>query len=560
MTNNATLQAFEQNKDKNMKVLKRLRNFLNQGKNELCLEINQASFDRIESALNEQANQKLNVVFAGGFSEGKTSIISAWLEKYDASMKIDTQESSDSIHKYELDDLVIIDTPGLFGFKTDENKKKFKDKTYEFLSESHLVLYVMDSSNPIKDSHKETLMWLFRELKLLERTIFILNKFDENADLEDEQDYQDQYEQSKANVIKGLESAINLSSEEKEHLSIVAIAANPYGEGIEKWLEKKDEFKKISHIASLQEATRQKIEQNGKNNIVLAGQKSVISDVLLKQIPEMEREYENIAQEAKKLNEMCESTYNEITKMKKDINNASMKLQEWVVKYFSDLILQANGLTMESANEFFIREIGEKGINIETKIQLRFNKELECIQAELDSMTKEIDIQLQDFESMTSKITKNALTYLSKSNIITPANIKLTRDVIVDTASFVGLNLKELLKFNPWGAVKLAGKANVALAVFDVAMEAWDSYNKMQKEQAFHKGVQTMIKNFNQQKAELLEILKFENFVEQIPKYKSLEKTYVFVKTSLEYIQAQQEKFKKWKEEGEIIEAEFEEI
>ena len=47
----------------------------------------------------------------------------------------------------------------------------------------------MNSTNPIKDSHKEDLQWLFRELNLLPRTIFVLSRFDEVADVEDENDY-----------------------------------------------------------------------------------------------------------------------------------------------------------------------------------------------------------------------------------------------------------------------------------------------------------------------------------------------------------------------------------
>ena len=62
---------------------------------------------------------------------------------------------------YEVDDnFVLIDTPGLFGFKEQFNAdinamEKYKDITRKYVSEAHLVLYVMNSTNPIKDSHKD---------------------------------------------------------------------------------------------------------------------------------------------------------------------------------------------------------------------------------------------------------------------------------------------------------------------------------------------------------------------------------------------------------------------
>ncbi|MGV8268407.1 LeoA/HP0731 family dynamin-like GTPase, partial [Pseudomonas aeruginosa] len=68
--------------------------------------------------------------------------------------------------------------------------EKYKDITKKYVSEAHLVLYVMNSTNPIKESHKEDLTWLFRTLDLLPRTVFVLSRFDEVADVEDEQDYQ----------------------------------------------------------------------------------------------------------------------------------------------------------------------------------------------------------------------------------------------------------------------------------------------------------------------------------------------------------------------------------
>ncbi|AGT74006.1 hypothetical protein HPSA20_0769 [Helicobacter pylori SouthAfrica20] len=55
-------------------------------------------------------------------------------------------------------------------------------------------MYVLNPSNPIKESHKDDLNWLFRTLNLLSRTIFVISRFDEEADIEDEKDYNKRFE------------------------------------------------------------------------------------------------------------------------------------------------------------------------------------------------------------------------------------------------------------------------------------------------------------------------------------------------------------------------------
>ncbi|GAA7717280.1 hypothetical protein JP0160_04030 [Helicobacter pylori] len=170
----------------------------------------------------------------GGFSEGKTSIAAAWIERLDKSMNIDHQESSNAVKIYDIDnEIELVDTPGLFGFKekiADSGKiERYKDTTKKYVSEAHLILYALNPSNPIKESHKDDLNWLFRTLNLLSRTIFVISRFDE-------EDYNKRFEIKKENIQNRLNDLISLSEKEKEGLSIVAVAANPFGEGLEYWL------------------------------------------------------------------------------------------------------------------------------------------------------------------------------------------------------------------------------------------------------------------------------------------------------------------------------------
>ncbi len=86
------------------------------------------------------------------------------------------------------------------------------------------------------------------------------------------------------------------------------------------------------------------------------------------------------------------------------------------------------------------------------------------------------------FEKHAGTFGKIVNEFLTQSGLINATNIKLVRDAIAAGGKFVGIDLA--LKFKPWGAVKFAGNVNKAVLLIGFAFEAWDSYNKYQKEQA----------------------------------------------------------------------------
>ncbi|WQS20340.1 50S ribosome-binding GTPase [Helicobacter pylori] len=264
---NETLKQFKEIQKRNQENLEKLLDFVKAGE-KYGIKIEESFEKKINSIIQSAADQKLKVALVGGFSEGKTSIAAAWIERLDKSMKIDHQESSDAVKIYDIDnEIELVDTPGLFGFKekiADSGKiERYRDITKKYVSEAHLILYALNPSNPIKESHKDDLNWLFRTLNLLSRTIFVISRFDEEADIEDEEDYNKRFEIKKENIQNRLNDLISLSEKEKESLSIVAVAANPFNEGLEYWLEHKEEFQKLSHIKTLQDATQKKIKENG---------------------------------------------------------------------------------------------------------------------------------------------------------------------------------------------------------------------------------------------------------------------------------------------------------
>ncbi len=116
-TVNETLKQFKENQKRNQENLKKLLDFIHTGE-KYGIKIEESFKAKINSAIQSTTDQKLRVALVGGFSEGKTSIAAAWIERLDKSMKIDHQESSDAVKIYNIDnEIELVDTPGLFGFK-----------------------------------------------------------------------------------------------------------------------------------------------------------------------------------------------------------------------------------------------------------------------------------------------------------------------------------------------------------------------------------------------------------------------------------------------------------
>ncbi|GAA8957497.1 50S ribosome-binding GTPase [Helicobacter pylori] len=552
---NETLKQFKENQKRNQENLEKLLDFVKTGE-KYGIEIEESFKAKINSAIQSVADQKLRVALVGGFSEGKTSIAAAWIERLDKSMNIDHQESSDAVKIYNIDnEIELVDTPGLFGFKEKEHDsgkiERYKDITKKYVSEAHLILYALNPSNPIKESHKEDLNWLFRTLNLLSRTIFVISRFDEEADIEDEEDYNKRFKIKKENIQSRLNDLISLSEKEKESLIVVAVAANPFDLGVEHWLEHKEEFQKLSRIKTLQDATQKKIKENGgKLTIIEEAKKSVIQDVVYRQMPLAKKTQQDIKRELEDLNKAMEKRRKEIQNLNGEISQARINLKEFITRYFSDLIRQVAGTSLETFNDFLKREIGDEGININTRVQNAFERETQGIFNELAKIETSFNADMNSFEKHAGAFGKIGINFLNQSGFINATNIKLARDALVATGKFVGIDLA--LKFKPWGAVRLAGNLNKALPLIGLAFEAWDSYNKYQKEQALEEAKKEMVSHFDNQKQEILDLINDETRFKQTCFLSALEleKSLQEIKGAIKKMQACDQEFEKWIKAG----------
>ncbi len=495
---NETLKQFKENQKRNQENLKKLLDFIKTGE-KYGIEIEESFKKKINSAIQSATDQKLRVALVGGFSEGKTSIAAA-----------------------------------------------------KYVSEAHLILYALNPSNPIKESHKDDLNWLFRTLNLLSRTIFVISRFDEEADIEDEEDYNKRFKIKKENIQNRLNDLISLSEKEKESLIIVAVAANPFGKRLEYWLKHKEEFQKLSRIKTLQDATQKKIKENGgKLTIIEEAKKSVIQDVVYRQMPLAKKVQQNLKRELEYLNKAMEKRLKEIQNLNGEISQARINLKEFITRYFSDLSRQVAGTSLETFNDFVKREIGDESINIETRVQNAFKRETQGILNEIAKIGTSFNADMSLFEKHDGTFGKIGSEFLTKSGIINATNIKLARDGGSGCGGkFVGIDLA--FKFKPWDAVKLAGNLNKALPFIGFAFEAWDSWNKYQKEQKLEEAKKGMVSYFDNQKKEILDLINDETRFKQTCFLSALEleKSLQEIKEAIEKTQACDQEFKKWIKAG----------
>ena len=388
--------------------------------------------------------------------------------------------------------------------------------------------------------------WLFRDLNLLSRTVFVLSRFDEVADVEDDWDYRENLKTKADNVLSRLKTMIGLEDKEVADIKIVAVSANPFGEGIDYWLDHLDEFKKLSRIYTLQDATRYVIEKNGGViPIVFEAQKSMIQDVLGKQLPVVQKTQEILNNELVHLADVAQHLNSELEPMTARINNVRSSLKEFVLDYFTGLIRQVKGTDLHTFSDFYENELGKDGIVLTTRLEQEFGRQCQVIESALQRISLDFDNEMVRFEdSVGSAVMSKSLGFLSKQKI--------------DNTHVLAARDAKYLKFKPWGAVNLAAKVNAVMAFAGIAMELWDSYKKAKAEEDFSNMVKDIVEMLEQQRSGLLKSLNDDSFIEQLfPVYAELKEKISAVQEANMQVAERKRAFNEWQKEGEIIEGEY---
>jgi predicted GTPase len=505
-------KQFDVNKRAALESLDALRSVLEE-LGQMGVDVND-DLQKIGSAVNAIESDVLRIALLGAFSDGKTSVVAAWLGKIMDDMKIDMDESSDRLAIYKPEGLPgqceIVDTPGLFGdkVKTVNNEQvMYEDVTKRYVSEAHLIFYVVDAVNPLKESHSTIVKWLFRDLNKLSSTIFVINKMDEVTDLTEQTLFDAQVVIKKDNLKHKLQRAANLSPNELAQLNIVCVASNPNGRGLDFWFGKPVQYESRSHISDLKTMTTRVLQTTVPEVLMAKTGLDVARDLIRQKVIQATNELNSLKSFEELNREESKRIQEDIDQGRREMKRLAIELSRELQAMEKQLLVRLRPLSLEDIRGFLEDEIGYTTGDAGYKLQLNIKHVVDRFFEQSSEVTNRISLdisrQLDTGESflnaMGASAVKSVAGALKGVSKLSPSAIKGTifaaRDVL---GSLTGV----AIKFKPWEASKLAGAvskwAGPVGAVISLGADGYKAYkaSELEKElQEAKEGIASFIKS-----------------------------------------------------------------
>lgn len=424
--------------------------------------------DLIAKIKKAKANIKddlFSIAFFGAFSDGKSTILSVLIKSLD--IDISPEPTTDKIATYPNKDYQLIDTPGLFSDDLMHDKI-----TRKYISEANLIIYTVDPVNPLKESHLKTVKWIMSDLKKTESTIFVVNKMDEVADLEDDNDFS-YFSKIKKEVVSDVISQIIGSHKENK---IVCIAADPYEMGLDYWQDNKEKYKRLSRIESLEEILFD-FKSDYKNKLMLKAGLSVINDAIENVKKELNTIKENLISENSVLTNQIKEYENRVKTFKYEINDCyDHTIDDLILLRESILVEVDTANNMEELSKTVQKHVGKDGYILEEKINHIIRKYTNDLTSKSEMLLESIEESLL-FHSEAQKELMEKISGLGKAVIkgLMRAPTRKIADAVLKTRNL----LKVPFKFKPWGAMKFAKNLQLASFLVEPIEFISDVYSKI---------------------------------------------------------------------------------
>lgn len=442
------------------------------------------TMEKLEETVKAVQSEMISIVLVGSFSDGKTSVIAGWLGEKVSNMKIDSDESSDQLEIYTPSSLPdkcqVVDTPGLFGDKErdddDGRTIQFSDITKKYIDQANIILYVVDAKNPLKESHKEVVRWILKDLNKLSSTIFVINKMDVVADLTDEADFKNARKIKEETLRKKIVDVTGLTSRDAEKIQIVCISSNPNDKGFDFWMQHKDKYETRSRILDLENVTNQVLKDNASSDLITKTGYDTLSRVLRENIQEVEIQLNLIEKTiVPEMKESLKRNTEDYETARRQILNFRESFVQDINDYQKSLKTQLRTCTMETIGNFVRDEIGMDGDNCGYKLEQgitaiaqRYFSQAEKYIADLEK-----SIEQQEFKQneIFDKALKVGVGQISRG-LGAVGKMPITQ---LKNAVFVGRNfLKNTfnigIKFKPWGVTKLASGLSKGLPIIGAGL------------------------------------------------------------------------------------------
>ena len=468
---------------------------------------------KVASAVKAIEGDVLRIALLGAFSDGKTSVVAAWLGQVLDDMKIDMDESSDRLSVYRPaglpDKCEIVDTPGLFGDKertVDGEQVLYADLTKQYISEAHLVLYVVDATNPLKDSHGEIVRWLLRDLNKLGATVFVINKMDEATDLTEEDLFREQAAIKHENIVGKLKRFAALTPEEIRQLRVVCIAANPNGRGLPYWFGRPAHYEARSRIGQLKAMTQDVLSVQVPAVLRAKTGLDVVRDLVARKLVVAQAQLDEL---------MVFEGSNQLerNRIREDIKQGRSEVKRVADAMFVELqalearlLAKLRPLELADLQPYMEDEIGMTGPDVGFKLQLRIKAIVDRYSEQANIVTeriaKDIELQLDAGVSFVERLGGQALGLTGQAiKGVQALPTAVIREGIVAARDLLGHITGISIRFLPWEAAKLAGTiskwAGPVAAGIQVITEVWQAHQAHEREQALQKhkdGISNMVK------------------------------------------------------------------
>ncbi len=318
---------------------------------------------KVEKAINNIQNDVFSIAFFGAFSDGKSTILSVLLNRLD--IDISPEPTTDKIRAYKIDDYQIVDTPGLFSEHLIHD-----DLTKKYISEANIIIYTVDPVNPLKESHLKVVKWILSDLGKLESAIFVINKMDEVADLEDEIDFEKNAKIKQEVILGILKDELGIERFDR----IICVAADPFGLGLNYWMDRIDDYRKLSRIGDLEDLILDFKSKYEKELKVRAGI-SVIRDASIKLISELNRLKKTLTPEIDLLKSQIEEYDSRIKVLEKDINRSYTNIKSELIALREDILVEIDSASsISELRKILQKRLGERGYVLQEIIDLIIKK------------------------------------------------------------------------------------------------------------------------------------------------------------------------------------------
>lgn len=546
-----------------LKRLEQLRGVLNE-LGEMGADVS-SEVQKIDSAVQAVESDVLRIALLGAFSDGKTSVIAAWLGKVMADMKIDMDESSDRLAIYSPKGLPekceIVDTPGLFGDKertVDGEQVMYEDLTKRYISEAHLILYVVDATNPLKESHRDIAKWVLRDLNKLSSTVFVINKMDEVTDLTEQALFDAQATIKKDNLKAKLQRAASLSPDEVARLNIVCLASNPNGRGLEFWFGKPAYYESRSRINDLKAMTSQVLRKNVPAVLIAKTGMDVVRDVVSQHVVRAEEQLEQLMVLAEQNAEESARISQDIANGRREVKRLAHELFEELQNLEKGLMGKLRPLSLENIREFLEDELGYTdegvGFKLNLKIKSAIDRSFDQSSKVASRISQDIGRQLNSSESFLNAMGESALkTMGGTAKGIANLSPDIIKGAVFAARDALSAVTGVAIKFKPWQATKIAGAvskwAGPAGAAITLTSDLLSAYKAHELEQELRNAKESIAEVIKSPFKDIYEIIgddeKLMDFF--APQLKDFEKIVESVKERSTFISTSQARLQKVK-------------